>query len=100
MRITLAPSFPRQLINLLPPRRSRLDNTLLRLKLQIKLHSFFQPFALRVTALPPRSRAAAQVEERDGGREEDREQEQERRQRDSVVIGEERDGWEMRGEEV
>lgn len=72
IRIPFAPSFPRQPIDLLAPSRS---NAILRLYLQIELHRLLHPFALRVPT-PPRSGAAAQVEERDRGREEDGEGEE------------------------
>lgn len=48
IRIGLTTSLPRQFINLLRPTL----HTLLRLQLQIELHSFFQPFTSRLSAFP------------------------------------------------
>lgn len=48
IRVGLTTSLPRQFINLLRP---TLD-TLLRLQLQIKLHSLLQPFTSRLRAFP------------------------------------------------
>ena len=89
IRIPLAPSFPRQPIDLLAPSRSR-SNAILRLYLQIKLHGLLQPFAPRVPTFS-RSRPAAQVEEGDGGGEEEGEGEE---------VGGGGDGGEIGGGEV
>ena len=48
IRIGHITTFPRQFIYLLRP----ILHTLLRLQLQIKLHSFFQPFTSRLRAFP------------------------------------------------